>query len=181
MFSRCSAFKLQSITQVLAKPAGQIQSHQYKSCPKVAEKTVWINVIDMEGLKHVIAGYEGESLMKTIKKHKVYLPASCQGGDLFAPETEKLADNMRYGAVCSECQVVIFEPWINYIKDMGYTEHERIVRNVSFNSPSSRLSCCIALEKWMNGMELSIPFSQEQILPNNSEPFPVGVNRIFRE
>ncbi|CAG9326928.1 unnamed protein product [Blepharisma stoltei] len=180
MFCSRVSFKVSNLSKVTVKLAGQIQSHQKSKIPKVTDKTVWINVIDQEGNKRVIPGYEGESMMYALQKNNVPIPCSCRGGDLHAPETENPPDNMRYGAVCSECQVVVFEPWVNYLKDIGKTEYNQLVRAIGFVSPHSRLSCCIALEKWMNGIELAIPYVP--IVHHKKAldvPWPVGSNRIF--
>ena len=159
---------------------GDVTSHKPIGIPRVVDKLVWINVIDPDGLKHVIAGYVGESMLMTIEKHKIDIPASCRGGDLHIPETEDPVDPLRYGPTCSECQIEVGEPWIHYLKPMGVWENERLVKTASgYFTRFSRLACCFTVEKWMNGMEIVIPFNVREKMEFDEIAFPRGENRIL--
>jgi ferredoxin len=164
----------------LIRGFADVASHTPKGIPKVTDKIVWVNVIDYDGNKHVIAGYEGESLLRAIQKHKIDIPASCGGGDQMIPETEEPVDPLRYGPTCSECQVVVAEPWVNYLKPLGQWEKDRITKTATgYFSQGSRLACCFVLHKWMNGMEISIPYNLEQKMELDDMPYERGTNRIF--
>jgi len=177
-----ATFRRGILARVPVRGDKDIQSHQRKPIPKVADKIVWLNVIDVDGLKHVVPGMEGESMMHAIKRNMIYIPASCRGGDQIIPETEDPVDPLRYGAVCSECQVVIGDPWVRYLKPLGKWEYDRLTKSsTGFFTPQSRLSCCLKLEKWMNGMELAIPLNMEQRNEGLEWNVRVGENRVFRD
>ena len=158
-----------------------ITSHKTVGIPKVIDKIVWVHVVDGDGAKHVIPGYEGESMMATLDKNKVYIPASCKGGDFYIPETEDPVDPLRYGPSCSECQIEVGEPWINYMKPMGIWEKDRLTKTpTGFMTKSSRLACCFVLQKWMSGIEIAIPYNYDQKM-NLNIAYERGENRIFKD
>lgn len=164
----------------LVKGFADVASHSPVGIPRVTDKIVWVNVIDIDGIKHVIAGYEGESMLRAIEKHKIDIPASCRGGDAHIPETEDPVDPLRYGPTCSECQIEVGEPWIHYLKPMGVWEKDRLTKTATgFFTSRSRLACCFVLQKWMSGMEIIIPYNLEQKFENDDMDFIKGENRIF--
>lgn len=165
----------------LLRGFADVVSHKPKGIPKVTDKLVWVYVIDPNGLKHAISGMAGTSMLQVIEEAKIEIPAYCRGGDAIIPEIEDPADPLRSGPSCSECQIEVGEPWVHYMKPMGIWEKDRILKNENgFFTPNSRLACCFTLEKWMNGMQISIPYQSEtQIEPDYNE-FPEGVNKPFR-
>jgi ferredoxin len=165
----------------LLRSFADVASHHPTGIPKVADKIVWVNVIDYDGNKHVLAGYEGESMLRTLEKFKIDIPASCRGGDFHIPETEEPVDPLRYGPTCAECQIEVAEPWVHYMKPMGVWEKDRITKTASgFMTSGSRLACCFILHKWMNGIQISIPYNIEQKMEIDDSPFEKGVNKIFK-
>ena len=157
-------------------------SHKPVGIPRVVDKIVWVNVIDQDGMRHTVAGYEGESLLLTLEKFRIEISASCRGGDMHVPETEDPVDPLRYGPTCSECQIEVAEPWINYIKPMGVWEKDRITKSITgFFTKSTRLACCFVLQKWMNGIEVIIPLNMELKMEADDDiAFARGENKVFR-
>lgn len=166
----------------LVRTFADVSSHKSTGIPKVTDKIVWVNVIDPDGLKHSIAGYEGESMLITLEKYKISLPASCRGGEFQISELEEPLDPLRYGPTCSECQIEVGEPWVNYMKQMGVWEKDRLTKTFTgVFSPNSRLACCFVLHKWMNGIQIVVPFNLPLKMEIDSLPYERGVNRIFKD
>lgn len=141
--------------------------------PKVADSIVWLNVVDQAGMKHVVPGTEGHSILKTLRDNNVYMPGSCKGGDLQVKEIEPMADPARYGPTCSECQVIFTDEYYAQLKPIGQWEYFRLLRNKhSVMTERTRLGCCIRVEKWMNGMFLLLPYVHSGI-PEGSTDFEI--------
>lgn len=116
-----------------------------------------------------------------LEQAKIEIPGYCRGGDASIPETEDPVDPLRAGPSCSECLIEVGEPWIHYMKPMGIWEKDRIVKNENgFFTPNSRLACCFTVEKWMNGMQISLPYHSETVQEPDYHEFEEGVNRPFR-
>ena len=115
----------------------------------------------------------------TLEKNKIYIAASCRGGDLLVPEYEEPLDPLGTGPTCSECLVEVHEPWANYLKKMGRNELDRITRTGSgFFTRNTRLACCFMLHKWMNGIVISLIHTEPDRLETESN-FEMGYNRNF--
>jgi ferredoxin len=178
---RREVFKARVLSQVPVKYAGPVEPSKPRHVPKVTEKLVWLHVVDTEGIKHVVPAYEGESLLYTLTKNLLPIPGACLGGDQYAPETEDPVDPMRYGPTCELCQVVIADPWVKYLKPLGKWEKDRLTKTeTGFFTPSSRLSCCLSVEKWMNGMVVTVPYNVDPRPEGVDWPYEMGENRIFR-
>lgn len=163
----------------LAKGFADLTHHKPVGIPRVVDKIVWINVIDSDGEKHVIPGYIGETMLLTLEKNKIFIPAQCRGGDLQIPEYEEPADPLKYGPTCSECQVEVGEPWANYIKPIGFWERDRITKSpTGFFTKYSRLACSFILHKWMDGMQIVIPLNLDQKMELDNAYLHNGANRI---
>lgn len=165
----------------LLKGFADVVSHKPKGIPKVTDKMVWIYLIDPDGQKHAIAGMEGESMLRVLEQAKIDIPGYCRGGDALIPETEDPVDPLRSGPTCSECQIEVAEPWVNYLKPMGIWEKDRLIKSdTGFFTPQSRLACCFTVEKWMNGMQIIIPYNSEQKMEFDNYEYEQGINKAFR-
>ena len=165
----------------LVRSFADVAHHHPKGIPKVTDKIVWLYVIDPEGMKHAIPAYEGESMLAAIESAKIEIPAHCRGGDFHISELEDPVDPLRYGPACSECQVEIGEPWVHYLKPMGHWEKDRLLKTATgFFTPNSRLACCFTVEKWMNGMQLSIPLNTDQMMELHQHEYTAGMNTPFK-
>mmetsp|Transcript_13749 Transcript_13749/g.25938 ORF Transcript_13749/g.25938 Transcript_13749/m.25938 type:complete len:170 (+) Transcript_13749:38-547(+) len=153
-----------------------VATHAPGKIPKVVEKIVWLNVEDADGNLHVIPGIEGENLMYTLRDYSVAIPGLCEGGDRVVPEIEEPRDYLSAGPYCDTCQVIIENPWNQYLKPMGEWEQERITRAIGHVTPNTRLSCVLLIEKWMNGMHLYVPFQTDEM----PEAKDMGVQRENR-
>jgi hypothetical protein len=77
--------------------------------------------------------------------------------------------------------VIIQPDYYKHLKKMGEWEHMRLQR--TRNNPGTeytRLSCCLAVEKWMNGMQLLIPV-QIGSIPEGASTYEVelGEERLL--
>jgi ferredoxin len=160
---------------------GHVESHVGKGIPKVKDKLVTLNIVAHDGAKHVVQAYEGEPLLLALKRNSIPIGHACNGGDMVVPYTEPMQDNTSWGPSCSECQIVVGEAWFKHLKPMGEHEKTRLLRtHTNFVTPLSRLACCLMVEKWMNGIHLSIPYIQESRPIGTDGPFEHGENRIHR-
>jgi ferredoxin len=165
----------------LVRALADVAHHHPKGIPKVTDKIVWIYVIDPNGSKHAIPAYEGESMLRAIESARIEIPAHCRGGDFHISETEDPVDPLRYGPACSECQIEVGEPWVHYMKPMGIWEKDRLVKSATgFSTPNSRLACCFTVEKWMNGIQISIPLNLVQKMEYDAYEFEQGENIPFK-
>ena len=82
---------------------GQVQSKQRQSIPKVQDQIIWLNVVDHDGIHYVVPGFEGESMLYTLKQASISISGGCGGGDQHIPETEDPVDNIRWGPACGDC------------------------------------------------------------------------------
>jgi len=160
---------------------GHVEQHVAKGIPKVKDKLVTLNIQVFDGTKHVVQAYEGESLLLALKRNLVPIGHACNGGDLNVPYTENMQDNTSWGPSCSECQIVVGEPWFKHLRSMGEHEKARLLRTpTNFVTPESRLACCLVVEKWMNGIQFSVPHTEESRPIGTEGPFEHGENRIHR-
>ena len=81
---------------------------------------------------------------------------------------EKPIDPLTNGPQCSNCQVVIADPWFTRMGPIHHLEERNLEENINsnkqfliisypifsilFSKYSSRLACCILVEPWMNEM-----------------------------
>ena len=160
---------------------GHVETHVAKGIPKVQDKQVTLNIVTYDGNKHVIKAMVGEPLLYALKKNFVPINHACNGGDLNVPSTEFPLDTTSWGPACSECQVIVSEPWLKYLKPMGENEQARLARTTnSYFGAQSRLACCVMVEKWMDGMQLGVPYNDDSRPVGGDAPFEQGENRIHR-
>lgn len=165
--------------RALIRGMGHVEQHVTKGIPKVTDKLVTLNIQTFDGSKHVVQAYEGEPLLLALKRNAIPIGHGCNGGDLIVPYTEPMQDTTSWGPSCSDCQIVVAEAWFKHLQPMGDAERQRLIRTgTGFFTPQSRLACCLMVEKWMNGMQFSVPYSQESRPIGTEGPFEHGENRI---
>ena len=77
---------------------------------KVSDKIIWINVRNNQGEFQRIASYEGESMMRALKRgHAKGMTAQCNGGDPLFPSHLLPHDYYTEGPYCNQCKVVMGE------------------------------------------------------------------------
>ena len=102
-------------------------------------------------------------MLHALKSAGMPLPGCCMGGDLLAKEHEDPVDPSRSGPSCGVCQIIVEENFGRYLKPISFLEKNRIERSYG-DMPShlTRLACALAVEPWMNGMHLYVPYQQPQ-------------------
>jgi ferredoxin len=141
--------------------------------PSVTDNVVTLTLVDLDGNRHTVKGYVGQSLLDVAKEHQ--LP-------LYADET--CAENCG----CTLCHVVVSNEYYNAFPQPSEDENEmiqyaqslsekyvsvlyRIITYTNMNDNSSRLACQLILEKHLDGLVVSLP-------PHNTSP--VTVDSFFR-
>mmetsp|Transcript_26198 Transcript_26198/g.26088 ORF Transcript_26198/g.26088 Transcript_26198/m.26088 type:complete len:99 (+) Transcript_26198:184-480(+) len=79
----------------------------------------------------------------------------CKGGDYESPPYEKPYDFYSEGPSCMNCKVDIKSEWNSKIPKPS-TEAFILDNNAGLVTSETRLSCCVQMEKWMNGMIVQV-------------------------
>ena len=122
----------------------------------VKDSIIWLNVINTDGEIRKVAAEEGESMLMALRRMNTPgLPALCGGGDPESPPYLKPFDYYSWGPMCNTCQVNIPMEWNSKIPKSN-AEKEELEGTDHVLKSTSRLSCCIQMEKWMDGMTVEI-------------------------
>mmetsp|Transcript_2493 Transcript_2493/g.2944 ORF Transcript_2493/g.2944 Transcript_2493/m.2944 type:complete len:101 (+) Transcript_2493:181-483(+) len=87
--------------------------------------------------------------------HTEALPAVCGGGDPEVPAYQKPTDSYSQGPMCNTCKVEIPLEWNSKVPKTA-AETFQIEHDPHYIASTTRLSCCIQMEKWMDGMIIQI-------------------------
>lgn len=68
--------------------------------------SIWINVQTLEGHNLRAAGFEGESLLEALKRSRVAINSSCDGGEEGYNLIERPIEPQAAYPQCRECHVV---------------------------------------------------------------------------
>jgi len=109
---------------------------------------VRLQFIDAMGKKYLVYGMVGETLLQTCRRWEIPIDGLCQGGE----------KSQLYGepAMCYWCQVDLAPTYWHLVPSMPHCEvhHHYHMRT---HTPTSRLACCVAVQKDFDGMTVSIP------------------------
>mmetsp|Transcript_10052 Transcript_10052/g.10970 ORF Transcript_10052/g.10970 Transcript_10052/m.10970 type:complete len:173 (+) Transcript_10052:42-560(+) len=131
-----------------AKPEGRI---------KVTEKIVWLNIVSRDGTFQRLPAWEGESLTEALNRFSVTnFEAVCNIADRNVPMNEFPVDNYVTGPGCSECQVIISDPYKSLLPPMHWMENRWLFKAKTPITADSRLACCLKLTSEMNEMIVNI-------------------------
>ena len=80
-----------------------------KKIPTVDKATIWINCMDLSGEWHRVPAYEGESLLKSLRRVFLPIKCSCQGGPGPFFQWEKPVEPYADAPTCNECHIVYIQ------------------------------------------------------------------------
>lgn len=115
---------------------------------------VRLQFIDAVGKKYLVYGMVGETLLMTMRRWEVPVDALCNGGE----------KSVLYGepAMCYWCQVDLAPTYWHLVPSMPHIEvhHHYHMRT---HTPTSRLACCVSIQKDFDGMTISIPVNNPSV------------------
>jgi len=122
---------------------------------RIAERDyVRLQFIDAVGKKYMVYGMVGETLLNTCRRWEVPIDGLCQGGE----------KSQLYGepALCYWCQVDLAPTYWHLVPSMPHVEvhHHYHMRT---HTPTSRLACCVTVQKDFDGMTVSIPVNNPSL------------------
>jgi len=116
-----------------------------------------------------IQAFEGESLFEAIVRNKVHAYGDptllCNGYDLIYRPHYRPHDNDCKGPNCGNCRVVLEDNWFERVHEEtdGYNNLEESILNSQLDPKTyNRLSCCIPVEKWMEGLTCSVDLTPQE-------------------
>lgn len=104
----------------------------------------------------------GESLYETITRWRViggHSASYCDGGDFNYRPHERPLDPFSDGPYCGNCRVILLDNWFNKVNEEtdGQSKRETdLLSSQLDNRNDLRLSCCVPVESWMEGLTFEI-------------------------
>ena len=108
----------------------------------------------------------GESVLDALSRLKFGEMDSqlCFGDDQIYQPHIRPHDPFSDGPVCGKCKIMLHDNWHKKVmtETDGYAKNEEMMLHFSLNAKSNtRLSCCVPVEAWMDGMSLSFDHEPE--------------------
>eukprot|EP01035_Chromulina_nebulosa_P017881 gene17881-23497_t len=132
-----------------------------KTFSTVADNTIKIVFIDEEGNKATVPGYVGQTILDIARRHHVDIAGICGGRD--HPDEIKHTENWvetvyGSGPTCCLCMVKISSKYNDILPYQTKAEVEGLIDYWDDEyRPTSRLACCITVDKRHDGMVVFVP------------------------
>lgn len=123
---------------------------------------VKFNVKNADGQWEQIYAFVGENFQDAILRMKVKGADSerlCYGADFVYQPHERPHDPFSDGPICGMCRIVLKDNWYDKVNQEteGMTdEEEYLLQKYTDARKDMRLSCCLPVEKWMDGCTFEI-------------------------
>eukprot|EP00611_Tribonema_gayanum_P017233 TRINITY_DN29800_c0_g1_i1.p1 TRINITY_DN29800_c0_g1~~TRINITY_DN29800_c0_g1_i1.p1 ORF type:complete len:181 (-),score=41.34 TRINITY_DN29800_c0_g1_i1:192-686(-) len=134
----------------------------WRAMSTVADKSVTITFVDLEGVRKTVPGLVGQSIYEVAKLHDIALDGACGGGGMakYIRRTDLfLEDEYGAGPQCNTCHVIIPDEWYGKLNEVFECEQEQLddIGDNLYVPGASRLGCQVRLSKALDGMVVYIP------------------------